>query len=137
MKKINKLKNFMSTYGLVAVILFIVILLATIYAAFGLSGERNFITWTGILLGVASLALAVFFYQRGHVESRQLNESISELVSVINDLKSTIKSNDEIQLIQNERLNNIENELKVYQKKLTSTNLLSILINRRKERDFE
>lgn len=113
-------------------IIFIVVLLASLFSFKKL--DSNFSGWVGLFLGATSLILALSLSYTQAKESRALIESINDLKTSVEELSRNQESSYQS---QNERLDNIEKELKVYQKKLTSTNLLSILINRKKQKDYE
>ncbi|PIC99536.1 hypothetical protein [Sporosarcina sp. P29] len=119
-------------FAFIFVLLFIVTFVASLYAFWGLGNERDFITWIGILSGVLSLTLACYFFITEKQESKKLAESIDGLKSTIEELKVYQENQITKQDEQNLRLESIEKELNVYQEKLSSTNLLSIFINRKK-----
>lgn len=108
-------------------ITFLVVFLATIFSRKEL--EANYSLWVGLLLAASSLMLAITFSRTQSKESKELIKSINNLKISIEELK---RSHESTQKNQSERLNNIEKELKIYQEKLSSTNLLSIFINRKK-----
>lgn len=119
-------------FAFIFVLLFIVTFVASLYAFWGLGNERDFITWIGILSGVLSLTLACYFFITEKQESKKLAESIDGLKSTIEELKVYQENQLTKQDEQNLRLESIEKELNVYQEKLSSTNFLSIFINRKK-----
>lgn len=126
------IKEWSKIFAFIFVLLFIVTFVASLYAFWGLGNERDFITWIGILSGVLSLTLACYFFITEKQESKKLAESIDGLKSTIEELKVYQENQLTKQDEQNLRLESIEKELNVYQEKLSSTNLLSIFINRKK-----
>lgn len=125
-------KEWSKIFAFILVLVFIVTFVASLYASWGLGNEHNFVTWIGILSGVLSLTLACYFFYTEKQESKKLTESIDGLKSTIEELKVYHENHLTKQDAQNLRLDKIEKELKVYQEKLSSTNLLSIFINRKK-----
>lgn len=96
-----------------------------------------FLGWTGFTFAAFSVVYALIATLTEKKERENLSKSIEYLIKTSEEIKKSVKTNIENQKKQNERLDNIEKELKLYQQKLSSTNLLSILINRKKEKDYE
>lgn len=105
----------------------LILLFATIFSFKEL--DSNYSAWVGIYLGASSLFLAITYSHIQSKESKRLIESINELKTSIEEFEIKQESSDQLQQV---RLHNIEKELKVYQEKRSSTNLLSIFINRNK-----
>jgi len=127
---INK-KDLVYLITFISVLLFIIILFSVIYSFLGLAGEKNFLTWTGVIFGTVSLCLATYFYYSEKKESKKLAETINELKSSIDELKILQQSNVEKQNLQIEKINKIEKELKILQKQPVRTSLLSFYINKK------
>lgn len=125
-------KEWIYLFLFITIVLVIVVVFSEIYSFFKLANETSSLTWTGILSGILSLSLAIFFYYREKIESKKLAKSIEALVTSIDEIKRIQESNNKKQEFQNEKLNNIEKELENFQNKLLSTNLLSIVINWKK-----
>jgi Na+/phosphate symporter len=94
-----------------------------------------FLGWTGFTFGGISLVYSIIetFSERDKID--KMSKSIEDLIEMSRTFNESIDTSIEYQRTQNERLDNIEKELKIYQKKLTSTNLLAIFLNRKKETD--
>jgi len=127
---INK-KDWIHLIIFISVVLLIIVLFSEIYSFFGLAGEKNSLTWTGISSGIVSLTLAAYFYYSEKKESKKLAETIDELKSSIDELKILQQSNIEKQNLQIEKINKIEKELIILQKQPVRTSLLSFYINKK------
>lgn len=130
--EMNAIANTLKMIGFVTFIGLIIIIPSSLLTSVNFIEGFDYPIWISFFTGITSLTLAVFYSNRDAQKEKQLLDQIKKLDESLEEIKKHIQIDSELQQSQNKRLYNIENELKIFQKKHSNTSLLSIFISRKK-----